>query len=193
MAQHGVLSEVDLQNVAVGRSPLRQDYLHQIQLRFFLQQQQDPRRDQPFATGHQHQLQRGNLAPDPQGQKLLTAGVVELHPPGFGASTAIQGVTERLLELRGGQSRDALRPDLILQGRHAAIEQKTHHPLRRCGECSWSGRPTGRKLGHSGQSLEIGESPGFLTPGGKPQTLQSGPTPLLHWCQHTSGHGQATP
>ena len=99
MAQHGVLSEVDLQNVAVGRGPLRQDDLHQIQLRFFLQQQQDPRRDQPFATG-QHQLQRGDLAPDPQGQKLLTAGVVELHPPGFGATTAIQGVTERLLELR---------------------------------------------------------------------------------------------
>ena len=192
VTQHGFLPEMSLQHVAMGRGTFRQDDLQQLQLRFFLQQQQHPRGDQPLAP-RQHQFQGGNLAADPQGQQLMTAGVVELNRPGLSTSAAIQGVTQGLLKLGGTQERDALWTDLILQGRPAAIEHQTHHSLRSWWEGARGRLPTGRKFGQCRQTLEIGEPPGFLASGGEAQTLQGRPTPLLHRCQHTAGHGQATP
>ena len=43
------------------------------------------------------------------------------------------------------------------------------------------------------KTLEIGESPGFLLTGGQSQTLEGFTSSLLHRCQHTAHHDQATP
>ena len=99
MAKHSLLPDVRFQHMAVRGSPFSENHLQQIQFRLFLKHQQNPCGHEPFATG-KHQLQRWNLAANPQGQQLVTAGVVELDRPGLGTTAAIQGVPKGLLQLR---------------------------------------------------------------------------------------------
>ena len=180
------------QHMAVGRRPLSQQHLHQLQLSFFLQQQQHPRGVQP-RTRRQHQLQRTNPSPHPEGQDLLGFGMVELHGPDLGTTAAIEGVAEGLLQLFSIQRRDSFRKHLAGQGIIKTIEHQTGHPVQAGRQRRGQWRGTGRQFRDRRKPFEVGEAPGLLAAVGQTKLFKRGSTALLHWRQHTARHGQAAP
>ena len=120
-----------------------------------------PRGVQPD-TGRQHQLQRTNPSPHPEGQDLLGFGVVELHGPDLGTTAAIQGVAEGLLEFFSIQRRDSLRKHLAGKGIIKTIEHQTGHTVQAGRQRRGQWRGTDRQFRHGRKPLEVGEAPGLL-------------------------------
>tara|TARA_B100000900_G_C20253145_1_gene582866 strand:+ start:187 stop:645 length:459 start_codon:yes stop_codon:yes gene_type:complete len=133
MAKLSFLTKVYFNYMAVGRAPFSQDDFQKIQIRLLIQDQNHPGGDETIAT-REHQLQRRHLAVDPQSQELVTAGMVELHWPGFCTTAVIQDLPQNLLQISVIQQGKTLWPNLTLKRGLTAIKHKSQHSLGRCGE-----------------------------------------------------------
>ena len=121
--------------------------------------------------------------------------MIELNGPVIRTTAAVQGVTERLLQLSDLQRGDALRQGHAIEGVVQTVDDKPERRGRWQGAFSRSLNPlhAGQRL----QALEIGQPPGLLPACWQTEPLKSRATTGLHGRKHTIHHGhrhrQATP